>query len=165
MKITTLLKSNINGYYAKDDPHQRLSVNDLEARLIGSLVNGLFVLEIGTGLGVSTRALAAKAKTVVTVDPDPWVAENIHPALKDLHNVIFMDKMPEVGKFDAVFVDGAHDYESVANDIEKCKKIASDDCVFIFHDSKYKSIAAAIGNYFTEWIPCHTAAGIGLAWL
>lgn len=164
--MINLLKSNINGYYVQDDPMQRLSVNDLEAKLIGSLVKGLFVLEIGTGLGVSTRAMAAKAKTVVTVDPDPWCQEHVWPALmSELHNIILLDEVPNFGKFDAVFIDGAHDYESVINDIERSKQIAVPGCLFIFHDSKYRSVNDAISHKFSEWIHCHTTAGIGLAWL
>lgn len=160
-----LLRSHINGYYVNDDPYQRLSVNDQEARLISDMVNKRFVLEIGTGLGVSTRALAEKATNVVTIDPDPWVTENIQPLLKDLKNVIFLEEIPTSGKFDAVFVDGNHDYENVKDDIEKAKKVCISGAVFIFHDSKYVGVRKAIEESFGNFVDCRTAAGIGIAFL
>ena len=40
----------------------RLSVTELEADILAALVAGRDVLEIGTGLGVSTRAMAATAR-------------------------------------------------------------------------------------------------------
>lgn len=160
-----LQPSDINGYYCPDDPMKRLSVNDQEAKLISSLVNQMFVLEIGTGLGVSTRALAEKAKTVVSVDPDPWCHENVWPVLaKDLHNVVFLKQIPNNGRFDAIFIDGDHSYEAVVSDIENSRRVAVPGCVYIFHDSRIPDVKKAIREQFKEWVDCSTAAGIGVAW-
>ncbi len=48
---------------------------------IEALVRGLDVLEIGTGLGVSTEWMARTAHSVVTVDIDPWVWKHVFPYL------------------------------------------------------------------------------------
>lgn len=75
------------GRYRADDPGEpttgvpRVSIADDEVELLASLVAGKRVLEIGTGLGVSARAMASTATEVVTVDIDPWVHANVWPLL------------------------------------------------------------------------------------
>jgi hypothetical protein len=90
---------------------------DEEAILTG-LARGRCVLEIGTGLGFSTRALARSAFHVVSVDVDPWVGEVIVPALQqELPWVDFVTQIPELVTFDLAFVDGEHSAEAVARDL------------------------------------------------
>lgn len=68
------LERTSNGnYLCPSDPGEigcgtapRRSVTDEEVSRIGELFANRFVLEIGTGLGVSTRALAALAVAVIT---------------------------------------------------------------------------------------------------
>jgi hypothetical protein len=80
-----MLDRHKGGYYSHpEDPGEayyggspkRLSVTDEEAEILAKLATGMTVLELGTGLGVSTKALASTAKSVITVDPDPWVRED-----------------------------------------------------------------------------------------
>lgn len=104
----------------------RISITEEEAELLAAAVTpGGFVLEIGTGLGVSTRALARDAGWVHTVDPDPWVRDVIVPDLP--RNVThwrsvgeFMDEwfIPGDSRLEMIFIDGSHDYESVRIDTQ-----------------------------------------------
>jgi predicted RNA methylase len=158
--------SPVNGYFSPQDPGGRLSVNDHEAELIGGMVRGLHVLEIGTGLGVSTRALAMSARKVVTIDIDPWVQENIWPVLlDDLPNLEVHSEIPwDAAPFEAVFIDGDHSEKAVLKDIDFSKPFARADCVYIFHDSKYTSVRNAIEKRFKQHTHINTAAGIGIGY-
>lgn len=141
-----VLQRSLEGnYYDTDDPGEpgygedytlpRRSVTDQEARILASLARGKTVLEIGTGLAVSTRALASRALRVVTVDVDPWVRD------PGLPNVEFRrDLPPKDMQFDFVFIDGNHNKESVVADIESCRHIP----LLVLHDTYYDSVQEAI---------------------
>jgi len=162
-----LVKSEINGYYCPDDPGepvvgtQRLSVSDLEARFISEFAHGKDVLEIGTGLGVATRALASTAKLVSTVDIDKWVATNV-----DLpFSVMFYTTTKVIGSKSAnmAFIDGSHKTKDVVNDIEECRRIVKPGGLFVFHDVSMQSVidgilAAGMTVYETKF------GSIGVAW-
>lgn len=86
---------------------------------------GDHVLEIGTGLGVSTRALAMHAASVLTIDPDPWVGREIAPGLPA--NVYYLPYLPEsffdddeewmqCWFCDVGFIDGDHSTDAVERD-------------------------------------------------
>ena len=164
-----LIKSEINGYYCPDDPGEpgtdarRLSVNDIEARFIGELAHGKDVYEIGTGLGVSTKALAQKAKSVLTSDIDLWVWENVWPTLPD--NVKgWDDRFPPSGDgFDMAFIDGSHVTKDVKNDIINCRLVVKDKGLIVFHDVNMETVVNAIKQSgLTVYV---TGIGsIGMAW-
>src|SRR3954471_13056030 len=83
----TMVRSKRGDFTRKDDPGEprikkpRVSVTEDEARILSAFALGRVVLEIGTGLGVSTRALASTAKCVWTSDIDEWVQRTIWPEL------------------------------------------------------------------------------------
>lgn len=143
------------------EPHTgkpRLSVTDIEAAILTAMVRGLSVVEIGTGLGVSTRALAQAAKTVHTVDVDPWVHETIWPYLPD--NVTTHESIDSVPAVDAVFIDGDHSTSATAADIETAHRIARR--LIICHDASHPMVAAAFDD---KWHIIPTAHGIGIRWI
>jgi predicted O-methyltransferase YrrM len=127
------------GKYRSDDPGEpttgvpRVSIADDEVELLASLVVGLRVLEIGTGLGVSAKAMAKTAAEVVTVDVDEWVHANIWPLLP--RNVRGFTSLAEVeGLFDAVFIDGDHSRHAVKRDVEQAEQFAPGG-LLIAHDA------------------------------
>jgi predicted O-methyltransferase YrrM len=141
--------NKVGGSYAHpDDPGEpttgvpRLSVTDAEAAILAERVAGLHVLEVGTGLGVSTRAMAATAATVHTVDIDPWVIENIWPDLPD--NVDRTTAVPQRGGFGAVFIDGDHSTEATLRDIGVALSLLGPDGFVLVHDANYPKVRKAI---------------------
>ena len=161
-----------NGWTHTDDPgevgpdgnrqQKRWSINNIEARLVSELCRGLSVLEIGTGLGVSTREIAKLAKFVYTVDIDPWVEKIIAPTLPK--NVIFFNNTPEHITVDAAFIDGLHTYEQCCKDIDFAKSVVKPDGLLIFHDLYISGVHRAIVEKIPDFVEIKTYAGIGIAW-
>lgn len=109
------------------------------------------VLELGAYEGLSTCNIAATAKGVVTVDtfdgrgtPNPKDTEAIfwenlqrceRSAPVRAHKGTFAEVLPAMDrKFDRIFIDGSHDYESVKQDIELCRPLLKPQGRIIFHD-------------------------------
>lgn len=132
------------GYFDQEDPGEtysygptagkRRSVSDREAQLLASLATRRTVLEIGTGLGVSTKALASTARKVVTVDPDPWVHGTVVPTLPDnVEAVSAIELIPKLD-YDLVFVDGSHTREAVRRDLHDIYDYAPGHFLLVLHD-------------------------------
>ncbi len=126
-----------------DTREKRISITPEEGKLLGFLAAGKRVLEIGTGLGVSTDFLACHARKVVTVDTDPWVWANVWPGLHKKAQCL-PNRHDAEGFFDMVFVDGSHTTPDTLADIEyahsKCHR-----GVIAVHDAKLPSVAVALG--------------------
>jgi len=169
--MITLTKSDMNGYFCETDPGEpgwnspRLSINDLEARFISEFARDRTVLEIGTGLGVSTRKMAEVAKFVYTVDIDPWVAQSVAPSLPK--NVYFFPSITDYGimpGFDMAFVDGCHGYEQCLKDIADVKRLVKTGGLMAFHDYKMPAISRACAVSKFNIVLVGTFAGIGIGW-
>ena len=170
------LKPAPNGYMSPQDPGEpgrnqpRWSVNDVEARIIGELCRGLHVLEIGTGLGISTRAIAKRAAKTVTVDIDQFVQNKIVPGLISefpdkliCYNVWpIMDGMQT--PFTAFFLDGYHEYNQVKKDIATARPILADHAIMIFHDLYIDGVYRGIIDSGLTPLHIQTTAGIGVCW-
>jgi predicted O-methyltransferase YrrM len=115
------------------------------------LAAGKVVLEIGSYCGRSTICLAHTAKSVLAVDPfdgrgTPSPADTYQTFLDNLQRHGVAERVgvrrgttsevtPELpAVFDLVFVDGAHDYESVRADIQAAMAVLKPDGVLAFHD-------------------------------
>ena len=159
-----MLRHESGSWSHPDDPgepstgHPRLSVTDLEASILAAFVAGWTVLEIGTGLGVSTRALASTAKQVHTVDIDPWVHETIWPYLPD--NVVTHESPDKVDRVFAVFIDGDHSTAQTARDIVTAQRCSPN--VILCHDANYDEVRKAFDD---GWHIIPTEHGIGVRWI
>jgi tRNA A58 N-methylase Trm61 len=158
-----------NGYLCEDDPGEiglggkRWSVNDMEARIVSELFKGDIVLEIGTGLGVSTKAIAEKAKYVWTVDVDKWVEENVAPSLPE--NVKFCNSIVDVPELlDGAFIDSLHTYSQCCVDIIEARKRVKKGGLIVFHDANMEQIRKAIVDSKLECYEIKTVAGIAFGW-
>jgi hypothetical protein len=174
------LKPAPNGYMSPQDPGEpgrnqpRWSVNDREARIIGELCRGLDVLEIGTGLGISTKAINEKAADLDTVDIDLFVQQNIFPELKKLgvfcHNsfedcVKDMDPDPKIStRWTALFLDGFHEYNQVKKDIAAARPWLAPGAIMIFHDLYIDGVYRGIIDSGLAPLHIQTVAGIGVCW-
>jgi len=135
-----LTRTAIGNYTHPDDPGEaaykgspkRLSVTDDECEILARLAQGRSVLEIGTGLGVSTRAMSDTARRVVTVDPDDWVRLNVWESLPS--NVAPCNEFVEDDKFDFAFIDGDHHYDSVKADLVAVRKVLRPFSPVVMHD-------------------------------
>lgn len=115
---------------------------------------GLDVLEIGPYEGLSTVQLAATGKTVTSIDtfdgrgtPEPRdTRETFH---RNLHAAGLYDKVAirpgessdvlkrlaeQEYRYDLVFIDGSHDYESVLSDATLSRRLLRPDGLMAFHD-------------------------------
>jgi predicted O-methyltransferase YrrM len=108
------------------------------------------VLEIGTGWGISgTVFLEAGCRQLVTVDPN-MDAPYVQASLKQLESVrkdgqfivrirSSSDDLPKIKefkgrRFDMIFVDGRHDYESVCRDLLLAIQVMNPKGVIICDD-------------------------------
>ena len=138
MFTPVLIKTPIGNFTFASDPGEplknvpRKSVTEEEAEILKGLVLNKNVLEIGTGLGVSTRAIALTAKTVVSVDIDSWTHRFEFPP-----NVVLLSEIP-TEQFDLVFIDGFHERSAVYKDIK-----ASKTDLYILHDCDHLDVLFA----------------------
>lgn len=123
-----------------------------EGEKLADLARGKVVLELGAWMGFSTICMAQTAKEVHSVD---WHGGDDHagrtdtlvPYLQNLQRygmlrservVIHIGRFDQVcdafrdGRFDGVFVDGAHDYQSVIEDGKMAWRLAREWVAF--HD-------------------------------
>jgi predicted O-methyltransferase YrrM len=112
----------------------RWSVSEPQAERLAELARGKRVLEIGTGTGLSTEALARHAVSVRTYDVDDEVKRLVWPHLPA--NVTAVDRRvhPVEGVYDLLFIDGLHDGEGVAADLRDCIPTAAPGAIWVFHD-------------------------------
>lgn len=158
----TGLSSHASGGFVHDgDPGEpssnapRVSVTVAETRILADLAEGLRVLEIGTGLGVSTSGMARTAASVTTVDVDPWVWATIWPTLPA--NVTCTKSTTDLcGPFDLVFIDGDHTPEAVRSDLLEAARLAPGGLVAV-HDVNYPNVSDQLG---AGWATIVTEHGI-----
>ena len=161
-----LVPHSTGSYMHPTDPGEpstgdpRLSITDMEADLLAALVVGRDVVEIGTGLGVSTRALASTAKTVVTVDVDPWVQDTIWPTLPS--NVVPSPVVPSGKNFGAAFIDGDHSTEAVERDCRAVLPLVRAGGLILAHDTNSKHVRDGLCDGFM-FVP--TTHGVGVLWV
>lgn len=124
---------------------RRLSITKEEGALLARLATGMRVLEIGTGLGVSTQFLASTARFVVTIDPDPWVREHVWRDLPAIcHPRASRDDISR--EFDLVFIDADHETDPTIADID----FAHDKCLrgmIVVHDAKMATVRRALESF------------------
>lgn len=160
------------GMWATDEeftPGYKLPANvegwldPIEAAGLSRLVEGKRVLEIGSYCGLSTICMARAAAHVHAVDyfdgrgtPNPKDTLIDFQANLEAHGVA--DKVAvtvgsaaqvpaDAGPFDVVFIDGAHDLESVRADVAHARRLAP-NAVLAFHD--YRQYP---GEFDGRWDP------------
>ena len=159
--MSALIPYSQGGFVHVDDPGEpssnvpRVSVTPGEAQILGVMATGLRVLEIGTGLGVSTAGMARTATSVTTVDVDPWVWATIWPTLPA--NVTTAKTTAELcGPFDMVFIDGDHTPQAVRADLLEATRLAPGG-LLVAHDVNYPNVSDQLG---AEWETIITEYGI-----
>jgi hypothetical protein len=168
-------------YYCPDDPGRPVSqiveserpsttlaattsIVMSEGPILAGLVRDKEVFEIGTGLGVSTCWLASTARRVDTYDTSAWVQEKIYPLLAEKRNVTTWRRLPGVGAFDAVFIDGDHHTGEVLKDIQWARSHLRERGWILLHDTRLPEVRAAYDQVAGQFRDCRlidTPSGIG----
>ena len=137
-------KSPVPGAFPHDVPGWLL-VN--EGKELTRLAKGKRVLEIGSYCGLSTVCLARSAREVVAcdyfdgrgtdrlTDTFPMFQECLkrHGVAGKVEVCSPDAEFPEP-EYDLVFIDGAHDYESVRRDIIRASRVLAPTGLLVFHD-------------------------------
>lgn len=118
-----------------------------EGMALAELATGKRVLEIGSFCGLSTVCMARTAEHVTAVDYFDGRGTAVRGDCKamfdeSLRRHAVTDKVtachPEAdlpySEYDLVFIDGAHDLDSVRADIQRALSVISDDGLIVFHD-------------------------------
>ena len=105
--------------------------------VVGPLLEALgpeSIVEIGSESGKNTRRLIELAQrrgaTVHAVDPAPlfdvaaWEAEH-HPTLV-VHRARSLDALPRIARFDAVLIDGDHNWYTVFHELRLVERLAAE---------------------------------------
>jgi SAM-dependent methyltransferase len=118
-----------------------------EGKALAELAHGKRVLEIGSYCGLSTIYMARTAEHVTAMDyfdgrgtPTPrntlrdFTINIDRYGLTEKVTICNPDETPPLLDYDLVFIDGAHDYESVKADIAKALTLLAPGGVLAFHD-------------------------------
>ncbi len=169
--MTDLTRHDRGMYTHPADPGEpstgryRVSVTEEECRILGWLARDCRVLEIGTGLGVSTRALASTALHLCTVDIDPWVHREVWPTLPDI--VVALPEPPKAmrypWRYDMALIDGDHEYEAVKKDLEDVWRLVDPGGLIVLHDCNLADVRRAAEER-GKLVTLDTAGHLGLLW-
>lgn len=170
--MTALARDAFGSYVDLEDPGEpqtgepRVSVTEQEAELLAYMAHGRTVLEIGTGLGISTRALASTACTVDTIDPCPWVAEHVAIGLpSNVRHFRTLESLPTYPEpFDLVFIDGDHDPAAVMADLDAALHLCPKG-VIVAHDSNANHVWHALFAMRNDFTFLDTHHGLGILYV
>ncbi len=117
-----------------------------EGKALAELSRGKRVLEIGSYCGLSTVCIARTACSVTACDyfdgrSTPNQQDTSEAFKKNIERYWLQDKVtthhpdePLQGEYGFVFIDGAHDFDSVRADIQKALNVLAPDGLIAFHD-------------------------------
>ena len=157
---------NDSSYCCSKDPGEpggsgRISITEGEGAMLADFASGKRVIEIGTGLGVSTRWLAKTAEVVYTLDIDEWVKEYVWNDLLELGNVVCVDRVESItGGFDMAFIDGRHSEECVSKDIDTALEHSCS--LIVGHDAKVDAVKRAFDMKLPGWEYADTTWGLAI---
>jgi len=125
-----------------------------EGRKLAELAAGKRVLEIGSYCGLSTICMARTADHVTAVDyfdgrgtPAPGDTRDRFKSNLERYEVASKvtmahpDAIYPLAEYDLAFIDGDHDYESVAADVRRVLDVLTLNGLIAFHDYKHPSHA------------------------
>lgn len=151
-----------------DGQHKRVSVTPLEAEMLAVMFTGMKVLEVGTGLGVSTAAIARTCQELVTIDPDAWVGANIAPhlpqrvAFVQCFEAIRDSQLLKGRYFDGAFIDGCHREHQVAADVRNALRRLRPGGLLVLHDFSSQEVRDGARAAGIDPFHFHTRYGLGI---
>lgn len=133
---------------------RRISVTAHEAQVLRAMAAGRAVVEIGTGLGVSARAMATTAMRLTTIDNDPWVQTRIWPTLPARVRTL-AHTGAACWPADLVFIDGLHTAAALEIDIREAVRLLDrrTASAVLFHDIELAVVRDTILRYWSRIVP------------
>jgi SAM-dependent methyltransferase len=134
-----------------------------EGKALADLARGKRALEVGSFCGLSTVTMARTAEQVTSVDTHDgrgtayaWntlemlranlkhygVEDKVCVLIGELGDPGIYDGFEDASRFDLIFIDGAHDVDSVESDIRHAMPLLAPDGLLAFHD--YRSVDAGV---------------------
>jgi predicted O-methyltransferase YrrM len=140
----------------------------IEGEALAELARGKRVLEVGSYCGLSTICMAQTAREVVSVDPhDGRATPNPMDTLGEFTNncfrygvcpTIFIGTLDQFGDplpFDLAFIDGAHHYTAVRDDVARVRPMLAPGGLIAFHDGNHAGVSRAIRELDGEILAAH----------
>lgn len=137
-----------------------------EGRVLAELARDKRVLEIGSYSGRSTVCMARTAKHVTAVDyfdgrGTPVPQDTLAAFRRNLERYGVTGKVSichphesySLPEYDLVFIDGAHDYQSVLRDIASARAVLADGGMIAFHDytdPSHQGVTDAVDDLISE---------------
>lgn len=156
----TCEKSPVPGAHPYDIPGW---LSPEEGKALTELARGKRVLEIGSYCGLSTVCLARTAASVTAVDYfdgrgtdelkdtfPQFMASLQRHGVADKVTTCHPDSEIPLPEYDLVFIDAAHDYESVRKDIDKAERVLAVGGMIAFHD--YREYPTAVDGRWDEGV-------------
>lgn len=147
----------------------RISITPAEGRILRRLFRDCRVLEIGTGLGISTGYILESALWVHTVDTDPWVWANTWVELNHAHPNLTCyrsrDSLPRTLAgidFDGAFIDGSHRFADVLEDLSIALALVQRGGLIVMHDAGYGEVRNAVAEKHLDWRVISTTYQLGV---
>lgn len=158
-----------DAYYRPDDPGEpgynhricRQSVTAEEGQVLAERVRGRRVLEIGTGLGISTVWMAETAEIVYTYDIDEWVRATTYKHLAQIANVVCLTSLLDCPNVNAGFIDGFHTRAQVLRDTAAVLDRLARPGFILYHDACWPGVREALDE-LGPWELIQTSRGIGV---
>jgi predicted O-methyltransferase YrrM len=117
--------------------------------------DNFIILELGSNDGVSTSLFSYFANKVISVDLKK--TESMESVLLENNNIIFYNtsfenfyKNDKDNQYDLIYIDGAHDYESVDKDISMFKPKVKKGGFISGHDYYSPDVKNAVKKHFDE---------------
>ena len=161
--------------FSPEDPGEpstglaRLSPTVEERELLAFLAHGKDVLEIGTGLGSSAVAMISTARSVTTVDIDPWVHKKVFPFLREKFGIRCLTSHFNLSLgpdhytryFDMVFIDGEHTKVALTEDIAEAERLCPRGVIVVHDAIELRDTLWDLGG----WQIIETRYGIGIKYV
>lgn len=118
------------------------------------------ILEIGSFKGRSAILFALSGRDVTCVDPftgEPRFIQAEEVFKKNTSNYPNITLVKDYSfnfiteqKFDLIYIDGSHSFQSVRTDFFSCRNKAEDGATFLFHDYNHDGVKKAIDSLILE---------------
>jgi hypothetical protein len=109
--------------------------------------------------------MAATARAVRTIDPDPWVHQTIWPTLPNLVTHAALLNPGNSGVFDVAFIDADHTSEAVEADVRYARTMLREPGLIVCHDANYDNVKQGLARAGGTWVTINTTHGLALQWV
>jgi hypothetical protein len=157
-------------------------LTESEGHALAQLASNRTVLEVGSYHGRSTICMAQTAVMVHAVDwcigdesasfgwGLPALGDNLKPYIISGKVILYVGRFSTVAEmlpseaFDLVFIDGAHDYDSVCSDLRQAQRLIKPDGIWALHDWNREAVRNAAFDVL-RWGDDHPGVKVDLLFI